>query len=404
MTTTTPTNYYTVNNSADPHAVLMTQMRTQDFLFWEQVLPGEATDIELAITTLAIATGYSRQRINQLILAFTQLHDLPRLNALQHELYHLDHQRLIAISNALFGLRPEHLGVVDEHLTNYLIPTAPNQNLPTPRAIAKKIEAIRDMLGDPKAGTGPNKKDFHIGDSPDGTTELYASVDPVEGKLINDAVAKHAAETGLSKGEAFTALLLNNLNIKVVINLYAANDLANAPVWASGIGWLDQASGHHWLDKATHTQNMDAVIGKHLKGYAPSSAMRAAVEGRDGGCSSPYCTVNATHCDLDHRINHDDGGCTCMDNLCALCRRHHNGKTCERMRYLKDSVTGITITVMADGTWAVTVPEGPLTPHSARWAQTVSQYRTAHRKRWAAAAKREAAEAAQQEVNDPPPF
>lgn len=73
------------------------------------------------------------------------------------------------------------------------------------------------------------------------------------------------------------------------------------------------------------------------------------------------------------------------------------------MKYLSDALTGITITVFEDGTWAVTVPEGPLTPQSARWAQTVSQYRSAHRKRWAAAAKWEM-DSTPPEEDTPPPF
>ena len=76
--------------------------------------------------------------------------------------------------------------------------------------------------------------------------------------------------------------------------------------------------------------------------------------------------------------------------------------------YVLDPLTGIVVWLLADGTWAVTVPEGPLTPTSARWAQTVSQYRTRHRNRWAAAARREAEATANAQAaadqDDNPPF
>lgn len=402
-----PPTYYTVNNPADATAAAMTHVTKLEHLLFEQAMPGEDTDFELTVATLAIATGYSRRRVSNIILAFFQLKDLPLLNTLQHELFHLDLQRLITISQALFGLNNEHLPVVDQLLTDYLTPAAPNQSLPLAGAISRKIKAIRDMLKDPKAtgdDTGSGKKEFNTSDNADGTTDLYATVDPVEGKLINDAVTKHAKATGMTKGEAFADLLLNKLKIAVQLNIYRASDLAHAPAWVSGIGWLDETTGGHWVAQATRTQDMDMAFGKHVSGHDPSPDIRAAVEGRDGGCTAPYCTVSAPSCDIDHRINHADGGCTCTANLCCLCRHHHNGKTCGRTVYLQDPVTGIVVSVLENGTWAVTVPEGPLTPQSARWAQTVSQYRTAHHKRWEAAAKHEAAAKTTEEQEDAPPF
>lgn len=400
---TNPVHYFTVNNLDDPQAITMTALRKLEYLFWKSGLPTGDTDRELGISTLTISTGHSRQHVDNLILAFAQLKELPKVEGLQEELFHLNPPRLIAIATALFGLKPEHLEIVDEHLAEYLTPKAPNQTLPTTRAIANKIAAIRDMLNNPKASSISSKKDFGTNKNPDGTTDIYANVDSVEGKLIGEAVKRHSAATGKSQGEAFTDLILGNIKATIVLNLYTARDLAQAPVWASGIGWLDEETGHHWVDRATRTQDMDTVIGKHLDGHDPSPDLRAAVEGRDGGCSSPYCGVSAPNCDLDHRINHGDGGCTCTDNLHCWCRHHHNGKTCGRMKYLSDALTGITITVFEDGTWAVTVPEGPLTPQSARCAQTVSQYRSAHRKRWAAAAKREM-DSTPPEEDTPPPF
>lgn len=408
MITTHPPNYYTVNNPADPIAMALGAIRKAEHQLISQIMPDEDTDFELAVSTLAISTGYSRHRVRQLILAFYQLRDLPLLEQLQQDLFHLDHQRLITISNALFGLNPEHLGVVDELLTDYLTPTAPNQALPSHRSIRAKIAAIRTMLDDAKADPDKdptNRKEFDIspGDN-DTTAHLFASVDPVEGKLINEAVAKHAEATGRNKGEAFVDLILSKVKVKVALNLYSAKDLANAPVWGTGIGWLDEKTGNHWSARATTVRDMDQAMRKHAAGHDPTPDIRAAVEGRDGGCVAPYCTVSADRCDLDHRINYEDGGCTCIGNLSSACRHHHNGKTDGRCVYLADPVTGIVVWVWEDGTWAVNVPEGPLTPQSARWAQTVSQYRTKHRKRWAAAAKAQTETQATEAQEDAPPF
>lgn len=402
--------YYTVNNPTNPMAVAMTALRQAEHTLFTTALPAADADFEHTIATWSIATGYSRTRVTNILLALFQLRDLPQLHTLQHQLFHLDAQRLIAITNALFGLDPDNLNAVDDHLTDYLTPTTVNQVLPSPRSITNKIRAIREMLKDPKAGTthGPETKEFHLSTDPDGTTELYATLNPVEGQLINDAVNKHATATGKTKAEALTDLILGNITVAITMNLYTAKDLANAPVWASGVGWLDEDTGTHWADQATRTADMDEAMSKHLDGHDPCHAIKAAVQGRDGTCRFPGCTVPAQRCDCDHRINHADGGSTCVHNLCSLCRHHHNDKTAGRIMYVLDPLTGIVVWLLADGTWAVTVPEGPLTPTSARWAQTVSQYRTKHRNRWAAAARREADATADAQAtatqDDNPPF
>lgn len=401
--TANPPNYYTVNDLNNPMAVSKTAMRKAEHLFWDQHIPDEDTDHELAVATLNLATGESRYRINNLILAFYQLGELPRLNALQHELFHLDLGRLIAITHALFGLNPEHLPTVDEHLTVYLTPTAPNQALPSTHSLKRTINSIRDMLDDPRAAGTEEKKEFTVAVGTDGTADLYATVTDIDGRVIADAVNKQAAATGKTEAEALVDLILDNIAVKVTLNLYKANDLADAPVWANGIGWLDAQSGERWTERATRTQDMDEAMDKHLAGHDPCHAIKAAVEGRDGICRFPGCNVPAIRCDSDHRINHADGGPTCVHNLTSLCRHHHNDKTAGRIKYFMDPATGIVIWLLADGTWAVTVPEGPLTPKSARWAQTVSQYRTTHRKRWAAAAQREA-ENTEVVQDDEPPF
>ena len=408
VTTDTTPYYYTVNNPTDPMAVHMTTIRQTDHLAWEQILPDEDSDFEHTVATLSISTGLTRNRVTQIILALYQLRDLPGLHALQHELFHLDTQRLIAICNALFGLNPDHLATVDDHLTDYLTPTTPNQVLPSARAISNKIAAIRDMLDDPRAtNTTPGTKEVHISPNPDGTTDLQATLDPVDATLIDDAIRNHANATGQTAAEALVDLILGKATVTVDLHLYTASDLADAPVWAGGIGWLDSCTGEKWTARATRTHDMDKARDKHLNGHDPCHALKAAVKGRDGTCRFPGCTAKAINCDCDHRVNHEDGGGTCVHNLCSLCRHHHNDKTNDRITYFMDPITGIVIWLLADGTWAVTVPEGPLTPTGARWAQTVSQYRTKHRQRWAAAAKAEATEETTQTTggqDDEPPF
>jgi hypothetical protein len=61
-------------------------------------------------------------------------------------------------------------------------------------------------------------------------------------------------------------------------------------------------------------------------------AVRRAVHARDQGCRFPSCRAPAAWCDLHHVIARHDGGPTTIDNLVALCRRHHTLITAGRWR------------------------------------------------------------------------
>ena len=54
-----------------------------------------------------------------------------------------------------------------------------------------------------------------------------------------------------------------------------------------------------------------------------SAKQRLAVLIRDGGCAMPGCDCPVGWLDIHHLIRWDDGGPTDIDNLVALCRRHH---------------------------------------------------------------------------------
>jgi hypothetical protein len=66
--------------------------------------------------------------------------------------------------------------------------------------------------------------------------------------------------------------------------------------------------------------------------YRPTAEVRRHVSARDGHCSFPGCAMPASRTDLDHVVAFDHrrperGGPTTVENLQALCRRHHQLKT-----------------------------------------------------------------------------
>jgi len=55
----------------------------------------------------------------------------------------------------------------------------------------------------------------------------------------------------------------------------------------------------------------------------PSAAQRRAVQLRDEHCQYPGCRAPVSWCDIHHLEPWEHGGATDLDNLAALCRRHH---------------------------------------------------------------------------------
>ena len=53
------------------------------------------------------------------------------------------------------------------------------------------------------------------------------------------------------------------------------------------------------------------------------TAIRRALEQRDGGCAWDGCGAPASWCDAHHLIHWADGGDTSLANLALLCRKHH---------------------------------------------------------------------------------
>ncbi|WP_345411285.1 HNH endonuclease signature motif containing protein [Actinomycetospora chlora] len=106
--------------------------------------------------------------------------------------------------------------------------------------------------------------------------------------------------------------------------------------------WLQQAVGHGVLDSGAlvHAQTVrrlacDAgvipmVLGSRSEPLdvgrrqrtAPE-AIRRALHLRDGGCAFPGCTRPPRRCQAHHVDHWLDGGDTCVENMCLLCRFHH---------------------------------------------------------------------------------
>jgi len=73
------------------------------------------------------------------------------------------------------------------------------------------------------------------------------------------------------------------------------------------------------------------------------SRVRVAVTTRDQGCRFPGCTAPIAWCDLHHVIPREFGGPTTVDNLVAVCRRHHTAVTLGRWHLTMDEDATVTV-------------------------------------------------------------
>ncbi len=79
-------------------------------------------------------------------------------------------------------------------------------------------------------------------------------------------------------------------------------------------------------DSSLHRLVMNAeseIIDVGRRTRVIPAALRRAVIARDRHCTYKGCDRPARWCDVHHKIHWADGGETCLDNLCLLCRFHH---------------------------------------------------------------------------------
>lgn len=221
----------------------------------------------------------------------------------------------------------------------------------------------------------PEPESYRCQPRGDGTSTVETTHDEVTATIIDRAVDTYARAHGCSKSRALADLLLNKVTVTVVLNLYRAADVDDAPGYLLPLGWLARNTTATLSDMATRRRDMDAAAEEQVKGYQVNAAIRAYLEGRDVVCRWPGCHRSALRSQKDHRINHADGGPTAASNMVTLCQHHHNRKTDEQITYLLDELTGDVYWLFRDGTWACDRAEGPLAPRQRHWVQSLSQRR-----------------------------
>jgi hypothetical protein len=163
------------------------------------------------------------------------------------------------------------------------------------------------------------------------------------------------------------ALHRRPITVNVTIDLPTLLGLNENPGQLAGYGAIPAsvaralASDGKWKRFITDPQT-GALLDYGRETYSPPQALIDFLIARDRTCRFPGCRRSAALSDLDHAQSWEEGGTTSLDNLGALCRRHHLLKT----------HGGWSIESRADGSCTWTSPLGKIYQTPARsMAETV---------------------------------
>lgn len=365
-----PVVFYATNTPGNPIAAAGAHARKNSWVFYQSLLPDLDDDVDLTLTSLAKDLGLSYSTLSGIIRAHFRMQELPLVAATNMEQWILDTPRLRVIDREIerLGDNHDHIGLVDAALADFLTPTAPCQHVPTVADIRRFIRDFIDTHNLTDEDTDEVEPTLNVSVHNNRAT-MSLTCDKATAAIIARHIDTQAENSQCGAGEALIQLILDNTNTKVAINTFtttnpdhndgsgAATAAVDTKVYFPGYGW----------SRITNLENIDTFT-RHLKpketeSYQPTSHIRAYTQGRDLTCRWPGCTMPAHKCQLDHRIEYNNGGPTSPDNLVTLCQHHHNIKTDRRVHYIMDPVTGTIAWLHTDGTYHIDHPKGPgLTP------------------------------------------
>jgi hypothetical protein len=229
------------------------------------------------------------------------------------------------------------------------------------QTVMKAIEAFivkSDRLDFHKVGDEMTKKDSR---SANGAPDQMAEKDSRSADMKRADALTAIAGFALASKVDDVALHRRPITINVTIDLPTLLGLSENPGQLAGYGAIPAsvaralASDGKWRRFITDPQT-GVLLDYGRQMYEPPQGLIDFLIARDRTCRFPGCRRSAALSDLDHAQSWDDGGTTSLDNLGALCRRHHLLKT----------HGGWSIESRADGSCTWTSPLGKIYQTPAR--------------------------------------
>ena len=371
-----PEAFYTTNAPGNHIGKAGTYTRKTSWFLFRAILPQLDEDVDLSLTSLAKDLGISYSKLLGFLRAHFRMRQLPLVTEVQGHHWILDLTKLRIIDRELNRLEdnPDHLEAIDAALADFLSPTTPNQTVPTDADLRRFIRTFIDTHLRPEDKEEQPQPTLRINYNPDNTTTLSLTCDSATATIIARHIDAYTNKAHTTAAQGLIDLILEDTHTSVAINTFTTNDKANL-VFHPSAGWIN-------LDHApTDNTFIRRLNADEIDGYTPNADIRAFTQGRDATCRWPGCTVPATNCQLDHRIEYHHGGPTSPDNLVNLCQHHHNIKTDRRVHYILDPITGTIAWLHRDGTYQLDHATGPLTTSQTHWNHTWAQYLALQQKR-----------------------
>ena len=215
-----------------------------------------------------------------------------------------------------------------------------------------------DARGTDARGTDASGTDAH-GTDAHGTDARGTDARSADMKRADALTA--LAGFALAASSEDVALHRRPITVNVTIDLPTLLGLNENPGQLAGYGAIPAsvaralASDGKWKRFITDPQS-GALLDYGRETYSPPQALIDFLIARDRTCRFPGCRRSAALSDLDHAQSWEEGGTTSLDNLGALCRRHHLLKT----------HGGWSIESRADGSCTWTSPLGKIYQTPAR--------------------------------------
>ena len=197
------------------------------------------------------------------------------------------------------------------------------------RMDAQGSHSTSDRKGAEDAGNSVDPTDTH------GSHSTSDRINPKDSRSADmkraDALTAIAGFALASKSED-VALHRRPITINVTIDLPTLLGLSENPGQLAGYGAIPAsvaralASDGKWRRFITDPQT-GVLLDYGRQMYEPPQGLIDFLIARDRTCRFPGCRRSAALSDLDHAQSWEDGGTTSLDNLGALCRRHHQLKT-----------------------------------------------------------------------------
>ncbi|MDN8620558.1 HNH endonuclease signature motif containing protein [Corynebacterium kefirresidentii] len=364
-----PEAFYTTNAPGNHIGKAGTYTRKTSWFLYRAILPQLDDDVDLSLTSLAKDLGISYSKLLGYIRAHYRMRQLPLVTEVQGQHWILDLTKLRIIDRELHRLdsNPDHLEAIDAALADFLTPTAPNQTVPTDAELRRFIRGFIDTHLRPGDKEEKPQPTLRINYNPDNTTTLSLTCDSATATIIARHIDVYTNKAHTTAAQGLIDLILEDTHTSVAINTFTTNPETNS-VYVPGAGWINI---NHALTDNTFIRRLNA---DEVDSYIPNADIRAYTQGRDATCRWPGCTIPATQCQLDHRIEYHQGGPTSPDNLVNLCQHHHNIKTDRRVHYILDPITGTIAWLHRDGTYQLDHATGPLATHQTHWNHTWAQY------------------------------